>query len=269
MSPRPEEIVIRNWGKFQHYKKRNPPWIRLYRDLIDSSEWRSLSDPAARLLVELWILASELDPGGRVPFDVTLLAWRTGRASTDASIVASLHELVRQGFVSVPKLASPFASTNASANASTSTPQRQSTETEHTPFAREDEGPTEFASWLGGYAMILEDCPPAEDPVTQNTLFMHYGPPGMRAKAWALPDGSSVPEAERPRIFALALSGYAGEGRNEIVTSEFAGMLKRVIADEMGTDNVRRRSSEAERSGFMSTDADFEPGGIYGPPADA
>lgn len=119
---RPPEIRIRNWEKFQHYKKRNPPWIRLYRDLVDNPEWRQTSDSAARLLVELWLLASETDPGGRIPFDINLLAWRTGRASTDASkIRADLKELDTQGFIVLP-------STDASTDASTSTPQRQSTE---------------------------------------------------------------------------------------------------------------------------------------------
>lgn len=261
---RPPEIMVRNWSKFQHYKKRNPPWIRLYRELIDTPEWRSLSDSAARLLVELWLLASEFDPGGRVPYDTMLLAWRTGRASADASanasIVASLQELADQRFIALPNYASTNASTNASADASTSTPQRQSTETEPTLRARGSEPSDNLSEWLGKYAEILDDCPPAEDHLTRTTLHQHFGPPGLRAKAWQMDDGGSVPEEERPRLFALALSGYAGEGNDEIVTSEFAGMLKRVIRDETGAVSSR---GSGNATGFVATDKDYEPGGMY------
>lgn len=126
---RPDCIRIRNWDRFQHYKKRNPPWIRLYRDLIDQPEYRDLSDSAFRLLVELWLLASDFNPGGNVPYDVQLLAWRTGRASTDASIFPALQELADQRFIELPEIRDSSASTDAS----TSTPQRQSTENRKTP----------------------------------------------------------------------------------------------------------------------------------------
>ena len=55
----------------------------------------------------------------------------------------------------------------------------------------------------------------------------------MRASAWRRRDGSSVPAEDRPRIFALALSGYVGlEGKDRIVASEFDGMLRRTAQDE-------------------------------------
>lgn len=149
MSNRPQEIVVRNWDKFQHYKKRNPPWIRLYRDVIDSPEWRSLSDPAARLLVEIWLLASELAPGGRVPFDLGLLAWRTGRASTDASIGPALQELASQGFIVMPDDASTIASTIASKDP------RQSTETE-TDTSPPNGGSEPSGSVLGSHELVAK-----------------------------------------------------------------------------------------------------------------
>ena len=52
-------IRIKNWSKFQHFKDRKPPWIKLYRDLLDDRSWYELSDSAAKLLVSLWLLASE------------------------------------------------------------------------------------------------------------------------------------------------------------------------------------------------------------------
>jgi hypothetical protein len=52
-------IRIKNWEKFQHYKQRDPPWIRLYRALLDDREWYNLDGESAKALVMLWLIASE------------------------------------------------------------------------------------------------------------------------------------------------------------------------------------------------------------------
>ena len=50
---------IRNWKKFQHFKDRRPPWIKLYRDLLDDPDFHALDDAASKTLILLWLLASE------------------------------------------------------------------------------------------------------------------------------------------------------------------------------------------------------------------
>jgi hypothetical protein len=55
-------IQVKNYGKFQHYKDRNPPWIKLHRSLLDDLNYHKLSGDAAKLLVQLWIIAAETDP---------------------------------------------------------------------------------------------------------------------------------------------------------------------------------------------------------------
>ena len=50
---------IKDWPKFQHFKDRRPPWIKLYRDLLDDDEWFNLDPPSAKALVLLWLIASE------------------------------------------------------------------------------------------------------------------------------------------------------------------------------------------------------------------
>jgi signal transduction histidine kinase len=95
-------ITIKGYDKFQHYKNRKPPWIKLYRDLLDNMEWRSLSDPAARLLVDLWLLASESNEYGVVEMSSNKLAWRLRLASNLlASVEASLKELQQAGFITI------------------------------------------------------------------------------------------------------------------------------------------------------------------------
>jgi hypothetical protein len=98
----------------------------------------------------------------------------------------------------------------------------------------------ELGAWLGDYATVLEDCALAADRQTQRALFQHFGPPGMRPNAWAREDGGQVPDEDRPRLLALALSGYAAEGKTKIVTNEFAAMLRRAIRD--ATSGAERES---------------------------
>ena len=52
-------IRIKNWKKLQHFKDRTPPWIKLYRDLLDDPDWHDLEGIDAKLLVGLWLIASE------------------------------------------------------------------------------------------------------------------------------------------------------------------------------------------------------------------
>jgi len=93
-------IRIRKWERFQHYKDRNPPWIRVYRDLVEEcEEWFELSDSAARLLVELWLLASRTLEG-TIDRDANGLTWKLRKQDASATL-ASLQELVRYGFIEI------------------------------------------------------------------------------------------------------------------------------------------------------------------------
>ena len=67
---------IKDWEKFQHYKNRRPPWIRLYRDILDDPDFYEMSGDDFKLLSMLWLIASE-DPEleGKLP-DSKKLAFR-------------------------------------------------------------------------------------------------------------------------------------------------------------------------------------------------
>ena len=67
---------IKDWNRFQHFKDRRPPWIKLYRDLLDDPDWHALDPLAAKVLTMLWLVASEdPDQNGQLP-DVRRLAFR-------------------------------------------------------------------------------------------------------------------------------------------------------------------------------------------------
>lgn len=50
---------IRNWGEFQHYKDRSPPWVRLHRSLLDNFDFHRLPVASKALAPMMWLLASE------------------------------------------------------------------------------------------------------------------------------------------------------------------------------------------------------------------
>lgn len=92
-------IRIPGWAKFQRYKRSRPPWIRLYRDLLDKPQWAALSGDAAKLLVELWLKASEQghEMDGLIKTPTADLAWQLRRPVE--LLVPLLLELERQGFL--------------------------------------------------------------------------------------------------------------------------------------------------------------------------
>ena len=58
---------IANWGEYQHYKHRNPPWVRLYFDMLGSETWVASDDATRCLMVACILVASRND--GCVPSD--------------------------------------------------------------------------------------------------------------------------------------------------------------------------------------------------------
>jgi hypothetical protein len=56
-------VKPKNWGDFQHYKDRDPPWIKLHKKLLDDYEFQSLPVASRALAPMLWLLASEHKDG--------------------------------------------------------------------------------------------------------------------------------------------------------------------------------------------------------------
>jgi hypothetical protein len=67
-------LKIKNWHEFQHYKDRCPPWIKLYRSLLDDIEFLKLcGDSDIGVLIRLWLIASEdKNMNGELPDSETL-----------------------------------------------------------------------------------------------------------------------------------------------------------------------------------------------------
>jgi len=85
----------KNWDKFQHYKDRCPPWIKLHRDLLNDREFACLPLASKALAPLLWLLASESKDGS---FDASVdeLVFRLRFKALD--VESGLKPLIDKGF---------------------------------------------------------------------------------------------------------------------------------------------------------------------------
>lgn len=89
-------LIPKDWRDFQHYKDRNPPWIRLHKSLLDNKEFNALPPIACKVLVLLWLVASDTTDGA-FDDDVEALAFRLRLPAKD--VAQALKALLAAGFL--------------------------------------------------------------------------------------------------------------------------------------------------------------------------
>src|SRR5215831_13202906 len=50
---------VKDWDKFQYYRYRNPPWIKLHTSILQSELWEQLDDRSKLLAIVLMLIASQ------------------------------------------------------------------------------------------------------------------------------------------------------------------------------------------------------------------
>ena len=89
-----EYLKVKNWEEYQHYKDRNPPWIKLHVRILKDRKFISLSSASRGLLMQLWILASE--HGGEIPYDLDEIQFQL---RDDTVTMDQLNVLIDKGFL--------------------------------------------------------------------------------------------------------------------------------------------------------------------------
>lgn len=88
-------LTPKNWKSFQHYKDREPAWIKLHKGLLDDFAFSRLPVASRALAPLLWLLASEYESG-----DITCsfeeIAYRL--RMPESEFVDSLKPLIDAGF---------------------------------------------------------------------------------------------------------------------------------------------------------------------------
>lgn len=89
------KLIPKNWGEFQHYKDRSPPWIKLHKKILDDRAFMSLPLASKALAPMLWLLASE-DKEGVFDASVDELSFRL--RITEKEVEQGLNPLLDNGF---------------------------------------------------------------------------------------------------------------------------------------------------------------------------
>jgi len=91
-------LIPKNWQSFQHYKDRNPPWVKLHKTLLDDRDFSRLPIASKALAPMLWLLASESKDG---IFDGSIeeIAFRLRWSEKDVTI--GLKPLIDKGLFSI------------------------------------------------------------------------------------------------------------------------------------------------------------------------
>ena len=86
-------ISMRGWAKHQHYKDRNPPWIKVHKELLHDYAFSCLQSASKAHVMLMWVLASQMD--NKLPNDAK---WIASRIGCDGDKV-NINELILHGFI--------------------------------------------------------------------------------------------------------------------------------------------------------------------------
>jgi hypothetical protein len=144
---------VKNFARFQHYKDRNPPWIKLYFELLNNYEFSCLQDASKWHLCGIWLLATRHE--NRLPLNAEWVGRRI-----DATSPVDLSALISSGFLELCNADSTtLATCKQSAMPETETETETETEAERPPTEACGERPQAGDSPPGGTA----DATPERD----------------------------------------------------------------------------------------------------------
>ena len=89
-----EFFRVPNLDKWQHYKDRCPPWIKLHRDILNDYEFSCLQDASKAHLISIWLLASQMD--NKLPADPKWIANKI-----NATDPVNINILIDKGFIEI------------------------------------------------------------------------------------------------------------------------------------------------------------------------
>lgn len=138
-------LRVKNLEKYQHYKLRNPPWVKLHSLIFESYEFCQLPDAARWHALAIVLLAAKLN--NQVPDDA---AWI--RARTQSKSTPDIALLVSCGFVeriASNVLADCKQSATSETEGETEKRQRESENTDATLARASDDSPASESNGNG------------------------------------------------------------------------------------------------------------------------
>lgn len=139
-------VRIRNWSRFQHFRDRKPPWIKVYRDLLDDIMWHELEPGPAKTLVMLWLIASEND-GNLPPVHELAFRLRMKNQEVERHVNALSHWLIQDDITAISQDDITMISLARSRETETETEEETERETETEKSLAQGELERAFEDW--------------------------------------------------------------------------------------------------------------------------
>lgn len=238
MSKKPSFIAVKDFERFQHYKGRTPPWIKLYNALLDDYRFVQLSDAARGQLILIWLVASRHH--NRIPNDREYIA-----RAIHAKSKLQLDVLIEAGWLAVVTDApAPLAERKQNASKALATcPQsaipeveeEKEVETETTPSLVREAEPKRQEPQTALPDSVMEWCKRQEKPV------------GWIAALVAMLKGVGAPGGKAATVDHLAEAcSVADRLKGECTPARFNRILIRVMEPEYKSTGHGTDSEDAE-----------------------
>ena len=82
-------LRVKNNERYQHYKDRNPPWIKFYHRTLGDYDLRQCPIPSRLCFLYCLLLASETE--NRIPYDLEYLSERMGFQVDESVLTPLIH----------------------------------------------------------------------------------------------------------------------------------------------------------------------------------
>lgn len=94
-------LVIKNWDRFQHYKDRDPPWVKLYRDLLTSESWLLGNDESRLVQVASVLIAARYS--NQIPYRYDLFQKVSNLDMDEKHFIRAIEHLAATNFLEIQK----------------------------------------------------------------------------------------------------------------------------------------------------------------------
>lgn len=95
-------ISVCNWDDFQHYRDRDPPWIKLYRDILTSETWLLGTDTVRLVQIASILLAARYK--NEIPFNMELIKSAAHLGCEEDAIQVAIMFLAGHKFLEIHNL---------------------------------------------------------------------------------------------------------------------------------------------------------------------
>lgn len=92
-------ISVNEWSKFQHYKDRDPPWIKLYRDILTTESWMLGTDASRLVQVAIILLAARYE--NKIPYRYALVRKAASLECSEDEFQAAIAHLATENFIEI------------------------------------------------------------------------------------------------------------------------------------------------------------------------